>query len=771
MLQKSSSFIIQESKDLAIEFKTMYQRVAKRMGFLTINQYDRLPNINNGDSEYITLKLATPASSDKNGNMTFHRREMKVARHRRQVPYYREEFNNDDKFYTSDIDYMKMPSDEVMYGSPHGVIDLMPSMTRALIEDSTFFSGTNRLFRMVDPITQASSYLKGSNGNGNYEFSNGGGIDEEELTEWKNGGTTPSILMFARDIMPEHQYDEAQIVILEKGMSQILSVPESEDHQIVVLLGACTIEDKLFKKVLSCNNKILIEGKSLINISNSESTDTIIVIGKTRLESENNDWLDHAIESGYLDIYQQDSYSSEDSLISELDTSIEEDEDSITSEIMYNSFISEGIVPDLSLLSEDIPVDKNQQENLWRKETAEKINQEEWRIRRKYRKLLDMLSLKMDSPYFCKGFKAPGIQWQRIIQEIPSEQTHIAEQRKSYFEGLLSQAKSIDNLKKLFGEEKWICPNCNSSNSNVAFTCIKCKKEYTDRGGFYGKIRIKNAKDRDLAKQWSEQPQKIAVKDDNGNTIWKEELSEFHKKRDIYIQKLKEKKLSDEVIKRKVWHWFDRVGGHKEAIYDHTLTCKCDTQFNARSAMSDVENIKCPTCSFCGQFTKQESKIALNHNGQKLNSKMTEDSIWRQRRTEAFKELICTKSQWNTIYCQLNIQKKRIKMGEQLLSSRIEAYNELCNLFRDCETHRDLEYFKETAYRQEIDNLGKITKESLIDQVSFGDERRIMFNWNKRWFTLKESSSKKYTRIKTESEQQDKLAQERAKKIIKKHEN
>ena len=143
-----------------------------------------------------------------------------IVRLKDRIQPEREEFEEKDEiFSTSDTDFMAMPSNEVMYGSPHHVIDEMPQMARMLIEDQSFISFGNRLFRMVDPEAQAASYLasrklvikknkavelipiRNSNCLGGYEFENGGGIDEEEVDEWSEGGKGPALLSFTRDIM------------------------------------------------------------------------------------------------------------------------------------------------------------------------------------------------------------------------------------------------------------------------------------------------------------------------------------------------------------------------------------------------------------------------------------------------------------------------------------------------------------------------------------------------------------------------------------------
>jgi hypothetical protein len=118
--------------------------------------------------------------------------------------------------------------------------------------------------------------------------------------------------------------------------------------------------------------------------------------------------------------------------------------------------------------------------------------------------------------------------------------------------------------------------------------------------------------------------------------------------------------------------------------------------------------------------------LAKNKKGQPLKTKTIEESVWRQRRSEAFQELHLTKAQWNTIYKQLAIQKRRLMMGENLTQDRQDAYNKLRAYFKDCETIADLNEFKALAYEQRIESDGTISVPSLVDRISFGDERRII---------------------------------------------
>jgi hypothetical protein len=679
------------------------------------------------------------------------RRIIRISKIPRNIGYQREEFDEkDDIFSITDTDFMAMPSNEVMYGSPQKVIDEMPSMARMLVEDQTFISFSNRLFRMVDPETQASSYLankklqikngrsefiriKPHDSREGYEFENGGGIDEEEITDWEDGGQGPTLLAFIRDIMPDHQCDEAQLVILETSDEKNFIIPESEDHMIKILGGEVLLtvihenEETVYE--LTVNDRIMIEGLKLIQISCKSVEDAVIVIGKTTRNEESNDLLTYVMSRGYQDVHTMHEGEKEkevDIFENGLDFYNEEEETPLYDCQKENHFVIEGIIPDLSSLGNDIPKNEKEQTDLYYKETNGRISINEWKIRKKHKKFMNLLSDAFDSPYVGRGFRQPAIRWMRIFQETESIGSIKAQERNDYFMSLHARAKQIKSYHELFGSKTWICPKCGMLNEHTGFDCIntKCKEpEFANKTGFYAKIKEKNIHDREIGKEWSEQPQKIY---DEEIGEWVTKPSSFHLKRDEKIKEWKEEGLDDRIIERKLWHWFDRKAGKQAALYDYKVVCSCGRIFRKRLSIEDTEKLKCPNCKSNKGFTEVTSLIAKDKNNKIIKTKVIEESIWRQNRNEAFLELYLTKAQWNTIYKQLAIQKRRILLGESLTEDRQLAYNTLRDYFKDCETIQDLNDFKAEAYEQQIDKEGNIIVPSLIDRISFGDERRII---------------------------------------------
>lgn len=660
---------------------------------------------------YVTKKVTSVIPNVRAGS----RRTYKLLIPTKRA-YERDDFEGEEKFFTSDADFMRMPSDEVMYGSPHHIIDSLPGMVRCMLEEQTFINFSNRVFRMIDPVNAATDP----------DVPNGAGIDEDDVDE-REGGRLPALLMFIRDLMPSHQCDEAQLIILEKGMTKDVVVPQGEDHMIMALAGDTELtitSDKESKRIwLKPNDANMVEGLKLIAFKARSDEDTVIVIGKATMDLESNDMLDHAMRQGYQDVYQMhDPYL--EALNQDDERTPEWGEDEVFTTAAQKILSVEGIMPDLTQLDADIRKETGWQFLQWKTETSGRIPQNEWRVRRKARRLLDMLALGLDSPYVGAGYKPPQPRWQKILQETPPYSAFCAERRRDYAEALHAEAKNIRSMRELYGEDR--------------------------QGGFYGKIRGKNAEDKEIALAWSERPRRVKHVHPDGSVTWETLPSMFHVKREAYIERLKAMGMTERDIRRKLWHWFDRRGGRKDTVYRHQMRCpRCGRAFTKNAPMSAILELQCPQCKR-GRCKCLHSQIAMNSKGEPLTGKTTDDSVWRQRRSEAFQELHCTYPQWTTIYQQCEIQKRRIRMGERITQDRTIAINAVRALFLDCETHSELRQFRFEIYKQEVATsddketnenekplnrfkAGDILKPSLIDRVSFGDEDRIMFAFRKRW--------------------------------------
>jgi hypothetical protein len=648
----------------------------------------------------------------------------------------------EEKSFIPDIDVLKAPSSEIMYGSPYHIIDSMQAHKRQLIEDTEIIYFSNRIFKMVDPITAA----KERDETGVYKYQNGAGTNiDDGIVEHD-----PALIAFARDLCPDNEFSFVRPIIIEAQSSIFTDAPTNAEYILIPISGIVNISipsprgEILLSEVLEADTKtiIRIDGPCPVVIENkADYEDSIVLLAEVSLETE--DMLDLAVSSGQYQDPSIVAIDPESSFVAFIDSSVKEKEDEFDNEFgcdieeeedevpvgKVSMTATSGIIPDLSNLGYGIPLDKEEQDILWKKETACKIPKRIWRNKKKVHELISRLSNRFDSPYFARGHLIPKPNWVRIIQERHSFLADAAMRREQTFSSLLAEAKSMKTAIDLYGEDR--------------------------QSGFYGKIRKINALDRDIVNKWSEKPGK--VKDKNGN--WKEIPSRFQVLREKYIERLKKGGFSDKEIDAKVWHWFDRKGGKQEAVYEHLLRCHnrdCnlkeievtvkkekirDKLFVHTCTLGEITEIKCPSCGV-KPFERLVSRLAEDRYGKKRTSHTVDDSIWRQDRTKAFAELTLRRSQWDVIYKQLEIQKERMHQAVNrtpgsTFYNRQRAWNKnrdnamsvMRGIFLDIENRKELDFFREEIYRQVIKHLpdgsGYIMKPSLIDYVSFGDEINI----------------------------------------------
>jgi len=173
-------------------------------------------------------------------------------------------------------------------------------------------------------------------------------------------------------------------------------------------------------------------------------------------------------------------------------------------------------------------------------------------------------------------------------------------------------------------------------------------KEVTKRGrpnGFVGKIRGMYQHDKELAIVWS-------INDIEGSE------SAFTIQRRDFIRKLRDEKKDEESIRKSVWSWFDKVATTIPAVYKY------------------------------GKLVSP--------------ARRWKDSIWRQRRTQALKDLFLTKSQWNAIYEMVNIQKARMELNTSTDKNEQKAKEILQKHFERIETLSDLYTYRRWAERRQF---------------------------------------------------------------------
>ena len=191
-------------------------------------------------------------------------------------------------------------------------------------------------------------------------------------------------------------------------------------------------------------------------------------------------------------------------------------------------------------------------------------------------------------------------------------------------------------------------------------------------GGFMGKIRGMYQHDKELAIKWS-----INNTEDNE--------SAFTKQRKEHIRKLRETGKDEESVRKSTWAWFDREATAIKSKYD-----------------------------------EKSGKLISP-------SKQWKDSIWRQQRTQALKDLFLTKAQWNAIYEMVNIQKARMTLNTTTDKNEQKTQKILSKHYKRIETLSDLNIYRRWAEKRKF-IFHQQYKEYKDDKGR--TRRRLTGNWN-----------------------------------------
>lgn len=300
-----------------------------------------------------------------------------------------------------------------------------------------------------------------------------------------------------------------------------------------------------------------------------------------------------------------------------------------------------------------------------------------------------------NSPLCGRGYSAPRRKHLYIPIQRESDLAEAATERIERFNALFGEAAQCSTQLDLFGplvRDKRPVVN-GEPNKNYGTT--------SRPGGFYGKIREMHNHDKALFQRWSIEDYTTH----DGIFV----RSAFNQARKEFIDTWREKKQGDEESLRiALWAWFDRKQGKTPAIY------------------SDDEE-------------KKLIKPAKNW----------KDSIWRQRRTTALKELFLTKRQWDAIYKMLSIVRNRIKLQAEITKERTNTLAILADVFKKIDNLFDLRVYIRWALKREFIHETTISrirksfrtnqdipvysgpkvntydfKPSLIDRISILDEMR-----------------------------------------------
>lgn len=232
----------------------------------------------------------------------------------------------------------------------------------------------------------------------------------------------------------------------------------------------------------------------------------------------------------------------------------------------------------------------------------------------------------INSPYCGHGYTTPRRRHEGILLPQVFNTEAAAEERVNFFYQLLGEASSCDSETDLFG--KWKTDPITGERSRT--------------GGFLGKIRGMYNSDKELWAKWSINDH---VDRKTGEVINRSALSI---KREEFIRDWREKRKGDEEqLRIAVWVQFDR-----------------------RKKTIEKEVFK------KGRTTTQ--------------TKQVKDSIWLQKRAQAFTEAFLTKKQWDSIYKMTGIIKQRLKLNRQSSEERRQTLDLLAKHFTRIDNIYDL---------------------------------------------------------------------------------
>ncbi len=246
------------------------------------------------------------------------------------------------------------------------------------------------------------------------------------------------------------------------------------------------------------------------------------------------------------------------------------------------------------------------------------------------------ITTRLNSPYCGYGYSAPRRHHAMIKLPEVRDISEAAEERIAFFYQLFGEATSCDSRNDLFG----------------SYVVDPLTGQGSRPGGFVGKIRGMYHHDKALWAKWSLHD---LVDRKTGEIIHR---SAFSIAREQFIREWREEEKGDEEkLRVAVWAWFDR----KEKII-----------LGERDAS--------------GKITQKFKRY--------------KDSIWRQRRTQAFKETYLTKKQWDAIYKMIDIVKKRINVQLGSSQDRRKVLDLLAKHFTRITNLEDLRAYKAWAQKR-----------------------------------------------------------------------
>jgi len=558
--------------------------------------------------------------------------------------------------------------------------------------------------------------------------------------------TAPALEYYIADAFPDNPMEKTSPILLEpnQDIRVKIEIPEKEARAIILLSGEVILKEENRENFsLDKDHEIFeIDGPTSVEIFSSPDIeqDSLLAIGTPCLENgriqTSMDCLARSISS--LDFVNQDIASTE-----ELEETFEKDSEEPS---YYSQFgqTSSGILPDINDLGEEIPQSIDDQITLWKRETNEKISIEKWRIRKKLRKLDELLTLKIDSAYHGKGYIPPSPKWNMITEFESPSASKAASERLLYFEALHKAAKMIgnqaeakefrnririlnqqdkelvlkysvkeyDNKSSALEKHKQKFISLLKSKQYIVALCPLCGLEFISAPTYqdYRDAYFLATDQQDRASSLmllEKEPTKVQCPRKHPKAYWNRIGGEHYKILEKYdlnavppsiLAKARTKKNTEDVLSSKIWVAFDRRRETVPAIYKYELSCKeCENSFTVTIPKQNLKNVICPACNISTKNCKVKKRWSdlffLSNYSEVSKQSFQDDSWWWKDRSQAFEKIYLKKSQWNTIYNQLRIQQERLRghylrtvdnrTSSQRRESWLNARNQAMEIMRD----------------------------------------------------------------------------------------
>lgn len=740
----------------------------------------------------------------------------KVFPVRRRIAYCPLEFGNTNRTETT-AEALQQLQAEIPIRGMHEAIDQLPQSTRQLFEEQRFVSvkenGSSILFIKQDDFNQisggadldaeqqmgistpATRYFAGEDLPSDLPWPKLRKLQRqvEDLQQSTPFFSAPALAKYLADVCPDHPMDNVQPVLLEQGVlpKTEISILEGESKAVILLLGTAKaeVDDKVILLEDEENHEVFeIDGPANLLLT-THSQEALLAVGSPEVEEGRLQTYMDCLSRALNSLGSVNMSSAGDSGSEEFDFEEDSEESEEDSSVIGLSFFTQStkyILPSLSELNRDLPSTSEDQKILWHKETAGKINFNEWYIRRKLRTLDEILTLDIDSPYHGQGYIPPSPRWSRIVEEPVHSAIKAAEEREERFKVFHAVAKRVDSLSmaKTFRQRirpinqadkqraiDWSVPSKGQKGLSAFETHRqRFKRLLKDLSVFLIKCPLcgiqfvsgpsyKDYRQAYLVAVGREDPSTLDIKETNyhcprhhppsywdavGNEQY--QVLERHPITKVPVAYAPPKARANgnfvNLLENRCWLAFDRQRTVIPPEFSFSLVCKtCGTEFSTICSRKDLDSVPCPRCKVAPKDKTKWHHLFIHKSSEQVTgTTYYEDSWWYKDRAKAFEDMFLKKSQWHTIYDQLRIQQERIRqhylstVSKDSAPVRKRLWRENCDkamtilrsLFQGCDGKADYKELLRLAEEQKRHPVtGAIITRSLFDQITLGDEQRV----------------------------------------------